>query len=243
MDIQGNRKLALVTGAAKRLGKAFAIQLAKEGFDIILHYHSSATSAEETANEIRKYGVKVYPRRADLCDTSQIRELFRILDSEERDLDVLINSASIMMKGDIKTVSVDEFNSIVAINIRAPLVCSQEASKRMSKGGSIINISDIGARKSWKEYPVYSPSKAAVESMTRIFAKAVAPDIRVNAIAPGLVLPPETGETGLWEKIINRLPAKRIASTEEITSVLSFLVNNTYITGQIITVDGGYSLI
>jgi pteridine reductase len=122
-------------------------------------------------------------------------------------------------------------------------MCSQEAAKRMALGGLIVNISDIGAGKNWLGYPAYSISKAALEVLTRLLAKALAPDIRVNAIAPGLVIPPEKGDVRVWEKLVEKVPLKRTASLSEITSMVDYLISNKYITGQVLEIDGGYSLL
>ena len=120
---------------------------------------------------------------------------------------------------------------------------AQEAAKRMTDGGLIVNVSDVGAQKAWSRYPSYTVSKAAIESLTKVLARAFAPSIRVNAIAPGLVLPSEAVTPEEWERLVKRLPLQRPAQPEEITSALEFLVKNEYITGQTIVVDGGYSLI
>jgi NAD(P)-dependent dehydrogenase (short-subunit alcohol dehydrogenase family) len=113
----------------------------------------------------------------------------------------------------------------------------------MNAGGLIVNISDVGAQKAWSRYPSYTVSKAGLESLTKMLARALAPDIRVNAIAPGLVLRTETMPQEQWDKLVEKLPLKRAATLDEVTSTLEFLVKNEYITGQTIVVDGGYSLI
>jgi pteridine reductase len=113
----------------------------------------------------------------------------------------------------------------------------------MTRGGLIVNVSDIGAEKAWSRFPSYTVSKAALESLTRVLARAFAPDVRVNAIAPGLVLPSENVSEEEWEKLVQRMPLKRTATTEEISSAFQFLLENEYVTGQTIVVDGGYSLL
>jgi NAD(P)-dependent dehydrogenase (short-subunit alcohol dehydrogenase family) len=242
MSENNNLKLAVVTGAAHRMGRHFALSLAQQGYAIVLHYFSSEIQARETFAEIQAFGTPVYPYKADLRIPDEINNMWEYIDTLKHEVQVLINSAAIMNKGDIRSLTTQEFDESISINLRAPLLCAQEASKRMSKGGLIINISDVGANMNWVGFPAYSISKAGLETLTRILAKALAPDIRVNAIAPGLVIPSVEFDSVEWEKLINKIPLKRPASPKEITSLMEYLINNTYITGQVIDVDGGYSL-
>jgi len=239
--------LALVTGAAHRLGKAFALTLAGQGYAIALHYNNSAEKASATAEEIRALGVPVFPVQADLTDEAQINQLFSEIDalhtSQEAPLKVLVNSAAIMDRADPRSMSVADFDSALNINLRAPFLCAQQAYQRMDAGGLIVNVSDVAAQKVWTGFPAYTVSKSALESLTRILARSFAPKVRVNAIAPGLVLPSDDLPLDDWERLIGRLPLKRPASLEEITSALEFLLKNEYVTGQTIVVDGGYSLL
>lgn len=231
--------LALVTGAAHRLGKSFALTLARLGYDIILHYHSAEEEALQTQTEIESLGRRGSLAQADLTDPTQIKSLVSNLGS----LNVLVNSAAFMPNGKVDELSIENWDVSLDLNLRAPFLLAQAVSKNMTEGGLIVNITDVGAQKAWSRYPSYTVSKAALESLTRILARALAPKIRVNAIAPGLVLPSDIVPTEEWERLIKRLPLKRPARTEEIASALEFLLKNEYITGQVIVVDGGYSLI
>lgn len=237
-----NLKLAIVTGSAHRLGKYFALNLAQKGYSILVHYFLSENQAKETQDEIQAMGIPAFLFKADLRNPAEIYKMWEFIDTLNHEVKILINSAATMNRGDIRFMTIQEFDEAISINLRAPFLCAQEASKRMSPGGLIINISDVGASMNWKAYPVYSITKAGLETLTRILAKVLAPNIRVNAIAPGLVLPPEEFNTLHWEKLIERIPMKRSASPEEITSLMDYLINNFYITGQVIDVDGGYSL-
>ena len=236
-------ELALITGGAHRLGKAFALSLARQGYTIALHYHSAENEAQKTAEEIRALGVPVYPIQADFADVSNISSLFSTIDSIPHTLKVLVNSAAFMPSGNAFTLSLENWDISLDLNLRAPFFLAQEAAKRMTNGGLIVNITDVGAQKAWSRYPSYTVSKAALESLTKILARALAPTIRVNAIAPGLVLQSDIVTPEEWERLINRVPLKRPARAEELTSVLEFLIQNEYITGQTIVVDGGYSLV
>jgi pteridine reductase len=231
--------LALVTGAAHRLGKVFALTLARHGFDILLHYNHSEQEALQTKAEIEAIGRSVTLAQADLTDPSQITALLSKIDS----LKVLVNSAAFMPSGNVDLLSIENWDNSLDLNLRAPFLLAQEASKKMSTGGLIVNITDVGAQKTWSRYPSYTVSKAALDSLTRILARALAPEIRVNAIAPGFVLQSDIVSAEEWERLMKRVPLKRPARTEEIASALEFLLHNEYITGQIIVVDGGYSLI
>ena len=231
--------LALVTGAAHRLGKVFALTLARYGFDLVLHYHQSLDAARQTKAEVESVGRRVILSQADLTDPTQIQPLVSTLDS----LKVLVNSAAFMPSGNVDSLTMENWDTALDLNLRAPFLLAQECAKKMTDGGLIVNITDVGAHKTWSRYPSYTVSKAALESLTKILARALAPKIRVNAIAPGFVLQSDIVSDEEWRRLINRIPLKRPARSEELASALEFLLNNEYITGQTIVVDGGYSLV
>jgi len=231
--------LALVTGAAYRLGKAFALTLARAGYDIVLHYYSSKDDALQTKAEIESLSRTVTLAQADLTQPDEIRSLVFNLQS----LNVLVNSAAFMPGGRVDALTIENWDTSLDLNLRAPFLLAQECVKKMTDGGLIVNITDVGAQKAWSRYPSYTVSKAALESLTKILARALAPKIRVNAIAPGFVLQSDIVPAEEWERLIGRIPLKRPARTDEITSALEFLLQNQYVTGQTIVVDGGYSLI
>jgi pteridine reductase len=235
--------LAMVTGAAHRLGREFALALARQGYAICLHYYASGKGVEQTLAEINTLDVPVHLARADLTDDAAISSLFSTLDSLPHPLKVLVNSAAIMTHKELGSTSTAEWDATFALNLRAPFLLAQKAAERMKDGGLIVNITDIGARKLWTGYSAYVVSKSALETLTRLMAKAYAPKVRVNAIAPGLVLPSENITPEEWQGLVKRLPLKHTATPEEVASVLEFLLKNKSITGQTITVDGGYSLI
>ena len=231
--------LALVTGAAHRLGKVFALSLARQGFDLLLHYRQSSDAARQTQTEVESLGRRATLLQADLTDPVQIQSLVSAFDS----LQILVNSAAFMPSGNVDALTLQNWDTALDLNLRAPFLLAQECSKKMTDGGLIVNITDVGAQKAWSRYPSYTVSKAALESLTRILARALAPKIRVNAIAPGFVLQSDIVADEEWQRLINRIPLKRPARTDEIASALEFLLQNEYITGQTIVIDGGYSLI
>ena len=236
-------RLALVTGAAQRLGRAFAVRLAARGYDVIVAHHRSVLEAEATAQEIEKSGVRAFPMAADLGSPEETAGLLAAVHRLDGTLAIVVNSASVLLRADPQQLTVDEWDASLDANLRAPYFISQQAATHMSGGGLIVNITDVGAGKAWPRFPAYAISKAGLEAMTRILARAWAPTIRVNAIAPGLVLPSESISSEEWERLVNRLPLRRTARLEEVTLALDFLIDNQYVTGQTIVVDGGYSLI
>jgi len=235
--------IALVTGAAHRLGRIFALTLAKHGYAILLHYHHSAEAAAATADEIRSLGGKVFPAEADITDDTQILNLFSKIDSLNIPLKVLINSAARMQGTNLRNISADDWDSTFRLNLRAPFLLTKLAAERMTNGGTIINIVDAGVRKNWTSYPAYLVSKSGLETLTRLQAKTYAPSIRVNAIAPGLVLPSSDLAEEKWEELVDHLPLKKPVTPQELASALEFLLDNGSITGQTIFIDGGLSLL
>lgn len=238
-----SRPLALVTGAAHRLGRVFALTLARQGYDLVLHHHRSVDAAVQTEAEAESLGAGVTLAQADLRDPAQIASLFQAVDACPSALQVLVNSAAVMTPADLRTLSVEDWDAALDLNLRAPFLLSQSAARRMTFGGLIVNVSDVGAQKAWTGFPAYTVSKAGLETLTRLLARALAPEIRVNAIAPGLVLPGGQVTPRAWERLVARTPLQRPARTEEVASALEFLLENEYITGHILTLDGGYSLV
>jgi len=242
--------LAVVTGGAHRLGSAFAMTLAYQGYAVLVHYHQASKMAAKTVAELKSLDVPAFSIRADLTQIECIKTLFDEVDSllqkkesQLSQLAVLVNSAAVMQPGDAQKLPVEEWDTAIDVNLRAPFLCAQRAYPRMKRGGLIVNITDVGAQKVWSGFPSYTVSKAALESLTKVLARSFAPSVRVNAIAPGLVSQSESIPDREWKKLVDRLPLKRTAKTEEIASALEFLLKNEYVTGQTIAVDGGYSLL
>ncbi len=239
-----DRPFALVTGAARRLGRSIALGLAQEGYAVGLHYHQSGEDALQTAEEIRAAGVPVSLFRADLTDPAQIEKMFGEVELQYGRLQVLINSAAIMVQGNLCQLTVPVWDAIMALNLRAPWLCAQCAARLMqNSGGVIINISDSGARKTWTGYSGYIISKSGLEVLTRLLARTLAPAIRVNAVAPGLILPPESMPAEDWQRLVKRLPAQKAGTPEDVVEAILYIIRNPYLTGQVIVVDGGYQLI
>lgn len=244
MFVPFRNELALVTGGAVRLGREIALGLAQEGYGIALHYWSSITKAQQTAQEIESWGVPCKLIQADLRDPAQITSAFDVVSRLELPLRVLINSASVMPRGNLRDLSVAEWDDTLNLNLRAPWLCAQTAARLMeADGGVIINLSDTGARKTWTGFPAYTISKAGLEVLTRLLARSLAPNIRVNAVAPGLILPSDQTDPADWQRLVAKLPVQLPGSPQDVVQVVLFLIHHQYITGETLIVDGGYQLI
>ena len=198
MDLKG--KIALVTGSGHRIGQSIAIGLAERGCNIVLHYNSSVDQANESLHEIKAQGVGAIAIQADLREQSELEKLFTDMDTRFDRLDILVNSAAIMERIDFLEVDTAAWYRTMALNLRAPFFCIQEAARRMLPGkGVVINISDIAGLRPWARYPVHSISKAGIEMLTQVSAAVFAPDIRVNGVAPGPVMKPEFLDDDRWK--------------------------------------------
>jgi pteridine reductase len=217
--------------------------LAFRGFDVAIAYHKSLTEAESLVAEVQAVGPRAYAVPADLSTQAGVLALFSALPDGGRGLGVVVNSAALFKRADPRTLAVEDWDATIAINLRAPFFICQQAAQLMEFGGLVVNVSDAGAGRAWSGFPVYTVSKAGLESMTRVLARAFAPEVRVNAIAPGLVLPSDEVPGEEWARLVARLPMRRAAALEEIVMALDYLIDNTYVTGQVLVVDGGYSLI
>ncbi len=241
--LQPEEKIALVTGSARRIGRAIALRLADRGYALYLHYNTSETQVRELQHQIDEAGGKSWMVQADLTDPVQIEALFHQIESSSSYLDVLVNCAAVMTRGDWASQSVEAWDSVMNLNLRAPWLCARRAAALMRSDGVIINISDAGVGNLWPNYLAYSISKNGLEMLTRLLAKSLAPRIRVNAVAPGLSLPVENFPSDKWQRLVRRLPLQRESPPEDIAAAVLALVDNPSITGQILAVDSGYTLI
>lgn len=242
-DVSG-LPLALVTGAAHRIGRAIALALARQGFAIGLHYHRSRDAAEETAGLLAETGAPVYLLPADLTAPVAIDDLFVRVAGLPHSLGVLVNSAAAMPRGDLRDLPVEEWDAVFDLNLRAPWLCARAAARLMEPaGGVIVNISDSGAGKAWTGYPAYVISKNGLEALTRLLARSLAPRVRVNAVAPGLILPSPDLPPETWQRLVERLPLQAAGQPEDVARAVLFFIQNPYITGQVLAVDGGYQMV
>ncbi len=235
-----DNKLALVTGGGIRLGRAIAIALADAGANVAVHYAHSENEAQSVVAEIRKKGRKSESFGADLSREGEPEKLMDAVVSRMGAPDILVNSAAIMQRTTIGEVTYANWEETMSLNLRAPFFLSQAAAKVMrAKRGVIINIADLAAFETWPGYIPHSISKAGVVQMTRALAHALAPEIRVNAIAPGAVLLPEGWDEDSKRHLQDTTPLGRLGSPKDVTDALLYLAAAEYVTGETIIVDGG----
>ena len=242
MQLRG--KVALVTGGARRLGKAFVLALAREGMDVIVHYGRAAREAEETVAEVRRLGVRAVSISANLSDMDAVQSLIPKAADLLAPPQVLVNSAAVFVPGTISETDLDNWALHMRINLRAPFFLIQSFAQALGdQPGKIVNITDWRALYPGRKYAAYTLSKAALVTLTQFAAREFAPNIQVNALALGAVLPPPGEDEAYLQRIVQRVPAKRPARIEEVTDALLFLLRNDYVTGDVILVDGGAHLV
>jgi pteridine reductase len=236
-------RVALVTGAAKRLGRVVALRLADEGADVAIHYGQSANEAREVVSEIEKRGQRAASFSADLTSVPAIQRLFDDATRHFGCLDILVNSAANFLETKFGETSESVWDASLDANLKAPFFCSQAAAPHLAQSGRgvIINFSDIGGLLGWREFLPHSISKAGVIVLTRILAKELAPKVRVNAIAPGTISMP--GDPPQLEAdYIRRAPLRRTGRPEEVADAAMYLITAEFITGQVLVLDGGRTL-
>jgi NAD(P)-dependent dehydrogenase (short-subunit alcohol dehydrogenase family) len=243
MDIKG--KIALVTGGARRLGKEIALALARSGAHVAITYNTSADLAPAVVDQITALGARSIALKCDQTNLIEIQSLFESLEHEFDHLDILVNNAAIMERQPVLEVTPEDFDRTLETNLRGPFFIAQAAAKWMIRSGitgSIVNIADLSAFQPWPSYSAHTISKAGLIAMTKTLALALAPSIRANAIAPGLILKPIDWSDDRWNNLIQALPLKHPGSIEDVTRAVLFCLQNDFMTGETIVIDGGRSL-
>lgn len=238
-------RVALVTGAARRVGRAVALALAQAGCDVIVHHHRSTTHAREVAARIRDMGRRAECLAADLTAPPAVRDLFLQVDAWFGRLDVLVNNAAVFRRTPFQALDESAFDFHMNANLKAPYLCCLEAGRRMQAAGSgaIVNVTDVAAERPFKNHVPYCVSKAGLVMLTRGLAKALAPDVRVNAVGPGTVLFRDDEDDAARRAVIARIPMGRIGRPEDVAAAVRFLaLEAPHTTGQVLLVDGGRSL-
>lgn len=240
-------KIALVTGSAHRVGKAIALALAAEGVNVVVHYHgSSDDTAQETARDIKSLGVDSIAVQADQADPAQVEALFARVQERFGRLDILVNSANMYRSGNFLDISFEDWQRVMNVNLNGVFLTSQAAARMMlaytPPGGTIINIIDNSAITPWPRNPHHSVAKAGVLMLSKVMALALAPHIRVNAIAPGPVLREDRRSETSWDKLGQRLPLQRTGDAEDVGRAVVYLAREDWLTGTVIHVDGGENL-
>jgi NAD(P)-dependent dehydrogenase (short-subunit alcohol dehydrogenase family) len=237
MDING--KVALITGSAKRIGREIALELGRKGARVAVHYRSGEREAMEVA------GSTGAVFQAELTDNAAVDKMFRGIEAEFRRLDILVNSASIFNAASADEATPEHWDAQMNTNAKAPFFIAQHAARLMRRNGAgkIINIADVAGEVIWPGYLPYSISKAALIAVNRGLARAYAPEIQVNAIAPGPVLFPDYYTEDQKRAAVERTLLRREGSAADIVRAVVFLIENDYITGEMIHVDGGRHLL
>jgi pteridine reductase len=233
-------RVVLVTGAGRRVGQAIALALGSHGMKVAVHYNGSADGARETVAQLEAQGAVGREFQADLSThDGPARLIDRVIESFGG-LDVLVNSAAVMERTPFGEVTPAQWDAMMAINMRAPFFVAQAAAPHLRKArGAVINIADLAGFETWPAYIPHGISKAGVVYMTRSLARVMAPDVRVNGIAPGTVLLPENWDTITDERLRQTTPLGRTGTPADVSATVVFLLESEYITGETIIVDGG----
>jgi pteridine reductase len=237
--VQLRGRVALVTGAGRRVGQAIAVALGARGARVAVHYRGSAAGAEETAGLVAAAGGDAALFQADLGEGAAPARLVDAVAERMGGLDVLVNSAAVMERTPVGTVTVEAWDAMFALNLRAPFFAAQAAAARMPRGGAIVNIADLAAFETWPGYVPHGISKAGVVQMTRALARVLAPAVRVNAVAPGAVLLPDEWDAAAGERLARTTPLGRLGAAADVVGAVLYLLDADYVTGETIIVDGG----
>lgn len=239
MDPQG--KTALVTGGAHRLGRAITLALAQAGCNVVINYHTSGEAAEATAIEARHYGVGALTYQADVADHEQVGSMVQAAVDRFGRVDILVNSASYFARTPFPTDDLSTWHRVTAILIHGAFYCANAVAPLMLRqdDGLIINIADLSAWQPWAGFVAHSVGKAALLALTRQLALELAPKVRVNAVAPGLILPPPDYTAPKIERAAQRTLLKRWGNPEDVTRAVLYLVAADYVTGEVMVIDGG----
>jgi NAD(P)-dependent dehydrogenase (short-subunit alcohol dehydrogenase family) len=250
--------VALVTGAGRRIGRALAIGFAEAGADVVVHYGRSADDAAETAGRIRDLGRETLAFRADLRSAEEIDALFSAVEERFGHLDVLVNSAATFERCAWDDITAEAWDEVLAVNLRAPFLCTQRGARSMRLApsrvsassdapapGAVIQLADLAGVTTWRGYAHHGVSKAGLLHLTRVAARELAPDVRVNAIIPGPILPPpgESPDSEAWRRKGDRVPLGRVGAPSDVVEAALFLARSDYVTGIEIPVDAGERLL
>jgi len=237
-------KVVLVTGAAKRLGRAIALAAADEGADVAITYRESAREARTVVGELARRGAEALAVRCDVTDEIGVREMVREVAATLGGIDVLVNNAANYETVEFEKLTVAQWDAMFASNARGPFLVSREALPYLRKrGGRIVNMGSLGGLRPWATHAHYCSSKAAVHMLTKVMAKALAPEIAVNAVAPGMIELGEKSAAAFMKRMAKQTPMQRNGTAADIAAaVMFFATAPSFITGQVLAVDGGIGL-
>ena len=233
-------RVALVTGGAVRIGRAISTALAEDGYRLVIHYNSSSGPADELVDEIRGKGGEAVAIAADLADTDAVRRLAEKAVAAFGGIDVLVNNASVFPAERLEETDEALWDHTIAVNLRAPFFLIRHlAATLRERRGVVINMADLAGIQTWGAYAAHGISKAGVIHLTRVAARSLAPEVRVNGIAPGTVLPPESMSDEEIRQLAERAPLKKNGSPDDVVRALRYLLQADFVTGETLVVDGG----
>ncbi len=243
MELKG--RVVLVTGAARRVGRAVAVRLARAGCDLAVHYRRSAAEAAETVATCRTHGVAAEAFQADLGDPGAAGQLVHGVLARFGRLDILINSASVFERMNIDEFDLDAWEHTLRVNLTAPVALTHAARDALRRaGGRVINICDAATARPWPDHLAYMASKGGLDTLTKALARALAPEVNVVGIAPGAVAWPEQYDQETRDRLAARIPLKRAGTPEDVAAAVHFVLSEgDYLTGAILPVDGGRAVV
>jgi 3-oxoacyl-[acyl-carrier protein] reductase/pteridine reductase len=242
-DLKG--KTVFITGGARRLGRSIALAMAQSGANVAFTFRTSATEAGETIAEIKAAGVQVLAVECDFCQSDSARDAVKNVIKEFRQIDLLINNAGVFETANFEEITIEQWDDVFAVNVRAPFLVSQLCIPELRRAhGRIINMGSLGGQKPWDTHAHYCSSKAALHMLTQVMAKALAPEIAVNCVAPGMI---DSGagekDPALLQRLAAHTPMKKNGTPQDVVNaVMYFATAPHFITGQVLTVDGGLGL-
>lgn len=236
-----HNRVALVTGAGRRIGRAIALRLAAGGMRLAVHYHTSASAAAETVAQCRAAGGLAEAFSADLADPVAATGLVRNVLDQFGQLDALVNNASVFERMTVDAFTLEEWERVLRVNLTAPMILVHAAHTALRKArGRVVNLCDIGTQHPWPDYLAYMVSKGGLETLTRVLARALAPEVNVAGVSPGVAAWPESFDAETRARFTALIPLRRAGSAEDIAATVHFLLREgDYITGAVLPVDGG----
>jgi NAD(P)-dependent dehydrogenase (short-subunit alcohol dehydrogenase family) len=233
-------KIAVVTGGGRGLGRALVVALAEAGADVALSFRASEKGAAEVAEDLGRIGRRAFVGRADALVPGEVEAFVEAAAGALGGIDLLVNNAGVFRRVAFEALTEEELDEAWSVNLKAALLAARAAAPHMRArgGGAVVNVASLGGLRPWKAYLPYCASKAALLMATQVLALNLAPEIRVNAVAPGILVPP-----GADEVIRRRIPQGRFGSHAEVVEAVLFLARATYMTGQVVVVDGGRALV
>jgi len=243
MDLRG--RVGIVTGGGVRVGRAIALGLARSGVDVFIHYNRSSGSAEDTAQEVRDLGVRAETGSVDLSDPSTAAQLINLATRALGPPSILVNSASGFPTDTIADVTLEQWRRTFDLTLTSPVFVTQALAKALPENldGAVVNITDVRTQSPYREHFSYVVAKGGIDTFTKTAALQLAPRIRVNAVALGVILPPPHEDDDYAQRLAARLPLERVGGTAPVVAAVLSLLENDFVTGETIRVDGGGHLL